>query len=545
MIFSGIFSLGKSKKIKKRLVINCEQLETRVALLNNSKIEEYQIERKDEENIAGSVFLGKIVNYQPALQAAFVDIGAEKHAFLHYWDMLPATFENAEKILADRAKNIKKAERRYSPSSEVQGLLKSINSKRQRIDLNQIPKIFPPGSEVIVQVSKGAIGAKGAKVTANVTIPGRYIVLMPFSDDIGISKKIEDKKERERIRKILLDLDLPEGMGCICRTFGEGRKEIYFKRDLDMLLELWNRGFEENKSIKAPCVIFKEPNLVERTIRDFLTEDIDEIVVDDKKCYEYIKEMLARLVSKSMANKVKFHASAKPIFEEYGVEDQIPAIYDRKIQLPGGGSICIDETEALVAIDVNSGTLRGKNQAETILKTNLEACDEIGRQLRLRNIGGIIVIDFIDMRSPSDREAVLKKMREIAKSDRARTKVFPIGPAGLMEMTRQRDNESLRETVFDPCPYCEGRGKVKSAVSMSVEIQRKLKQVTLKHKREKDFAVRVIMHPTVLARMKNSDSEFLAEIEKKYGAQISFRGDPSVHLEEFRLVDPVTGTEYL
>ncbi len=542
MIFSELFKFGK--EVKKRLVINCENLETRVVLLNDGKIEEYQIERKDDENIAGSVYLGKIVNYEQSLQAAFVDIGAEKHAFLHYWDMLPATYENSEKILADRAKEHRKTPKKSRGSADLDGLIKNINSKRKRIEAAQIPKIFPAGSEVIVQVSKGPIGTKGAKVTANVTIPGRYIVLLPFSDDIGISKKIEDRKERERLRSILLDLDFPEGMGCICRTFGEERKSAFFKRDLDMILELWNRGFEENRQIKAPCLIFKEPNLIERTIRDFLTEDIDEIVVDDKEAYGHITEMLEKVVSKVMAKRVRLHSKPKPIFEEYGIEKQLAVIYSRKIQLPGGGSICIDETEALVAIDVNSGTNRGKNQAETIAKTNLEACDEIGRQLRLRNIGGIIVIDFIDMRSHSDRDAVFKKMRAISKSDRARIKLYPISALGLMEMTRQRDNESLRETVLDPCPYCDGRGKLKSAVSMSVEIQRELNRIIRKYRKDKEFAVRVIMHPTVLARMKNSDSEFLSEMEKKYGAQISFRGDTSIHLEEFRLVDPITGAEY-
>ena len=540
-MFSDLFE----KKNKKQLLINCEKMEKRVALLNNSRLEEYQIERDEERNIAGSVYLGRIVNYESSLQAAFVDIGTEKNAFLHYWDMLPATYENSEKILFDRKEaHDKKRTRLNKESDDFNKYMTNLASKRKRININDLPRIFPVGSEIPVQVSKGPIGTKGPRVTANITLPGRYLVLLPFEEDFGISKKIEDRAERERLRKIMLELDIPEGMGCICRTFGEDRKSVFFKRDIDMLLELWNRGISENGRKKAPFVIFEEPSLIERTARDFLTEDIDEIIVDDENAYLHIKDILGGLVSPKMASKVHRYSKARPLFEEYGVEKHIAAIYERRIPLESGGFICIDETEALVAIDVNSGTNKGKNQADTIVKTNLEACDEIARQTRLRNIGGIIVIDFIDMRPAGDREAVFKKMKNIIKSDRARTKVYPISRLGLMEMTRQRDTESIREAMFDICPYCEGRGKVKSAVSMSVEIQRALNEIIRRYHKDKNFSVRVIMHPTVLARMKNSDSIFLTEMEKKYSTHISFRGDISVHLEEFKLIDPVTAEEY-
>lgn len=535
-----------TKKKNKQLIINCEKLETRVALMKNSSLEEYQIERTNDKNIVGSVYLGRILKLEPSLQAAFVDIGAEKNAFLHYWDMLPSSYEMFENIKNEQ--HLSGVKNRRSHHYELfSARLKELKKIQRggRIRLEDIPRLFPEKSEILVQVTKGPIGTKGPRVNTNISIPGRYIVLLPFSDHIGISKKIDEDKERRRLKEIILEFDIPDGMGCICRTFGEGRKAVFFKRDLDVLLELWERGIggTDNK-MKAPCIVYQEPNLVERTMRDFLTEDIDEIVVDDVNSYNYIRDFIGKIVSDKMAGKVSLYRGDAPLFEKYGVEKQISGIYEREIPLRSGGRICIDETEALIAIDVNSGSLKGKSQAETIFRTNTEACDEIARQLRLRNIGGLVVIDFIDMRSAADRDSILKKMRHLLMDDRAKSKIYQISQLGLMEMTRQRDNESLRETVFDSCPYCDGRGKVKSAISMSVEIQRRLQNILRKYKKDKELSIRVIMHPTVLARMKNEDERFLADLESKYGRELSFRGDPSLHLEEFKLIDPDTEVEY-
>ncbi len=533
------------RKKNKQIIINCEKLETRVAQLNQGKLQEYQLERKEDGPVVGSVYLAKIENLAPSLQAAFVDIGAEKNAFLHYWDMLEATYDSAETVVPDAPQGGQHRHRRHRRVERTDLLSKYLKTKNDaggKIRVEDIPRLFKPGTEIIVQVTKGPIGTKGPRVSTNISIPGRYLVLLPFSQHMGISKKIENPEERRRIRKILSELDIPPGMGCICRTFGEDRKEIFFKHDLDVLLELWDRAGKDK--LRAPCVIFQEPNLLERTMRDFLTEDIDEIVVDDPDAYGQIRSFITRIVSDKVAGRVRLYNRARPIFEEFGVESQISAIYERKIPLPSGGYICIDETEALVSIDVNSGSLKGTDQADTILRTNLEACDEIARQLRLRNIGGLLVIDFIDMRSPRSRDAVYKKMRMLAKEDRARSRIYPISQLGLMEMSRQRDYESLRETVFDACPHCGGRGKIKSAFTMSVEIQRDLNEILRKYHKEKDFAVRVIVHPAILARMKNEDAAFLDDMERKYGSQLTFRGDTSLHPEEYKLVDPATGVEY-
>ncbi len=539
-----LMKLFRPTKKAKILVINCEKLETRVALMNQGRLEEYQIERKEEKQLVNSVYLGKITHLQDSLQAAFVDIGTEKNAFLHYKDMLPATYDMIEKVKSDGHRR-QHQHGRKNPLGNFTKRFAEIERKRRssRIRVEDIPRLFNQGSEILVQVTKGPIGTKGPRVSTNISIPGRYLVLLPFSDHIGLSKKIEDQGERQRLRKIMNDLDIPEGMGCICRTVGEDRKDIFFKRDLDMLLELWQRVEHIQKNPKAPCIVYEEPSLILRTMRDFLTEEIDEIVVDDENEYNYIREFLAKIAN-DMVGKVSLYRKPTPVFEHYGIEKQISEVFNRRSDLPSGGYICIDETEALISIDVNSGSTKGKKQPEIILRTNLEAANEIARQLRLRNIGGLVVIDFIDMDHARDREAVYKQMKSLIREDSAKTSILPISKFGLMEMTRQREHESLSDAVYDACPYCQGRGKVKSALSMSVEIQRSLQEILKKNRGEKGLAIKVMMHPSILARLKNEDAAHLNEMESKYGKQLSFRADPGLHLEEFKLLDPVTGVEY-
>ncbi len=502
---------------KRIIVINSEKLETRVAILNDTRLEEYQVERKVSERIVGSVYVGKIVNIQTSLSAVFVDIGLEKNAFMHFSDMVPATYETD---------SIKKTK------------------KNNEINIKDIPKRFPVGSEILVQITKGPIGTKGPRCTANISLPGRYLVFLPYSDHVGISKKIEEVRERDRLRSIMSKLDLPSGTGCICRTVGAGRKSVFFKRDLNMMLEKWDQIEKTRKKGKVPCVAYREPTLLEKSMRDILTEDIDEVVIDEYKDFEYIKDFISRLLSKNKSKMVTLYQKAKPVFEFYHIKEQIDRIFEREVELPSGGYICIDETEALISIDVNTGQVRSDtDKAKTIFQTNIEAADEVARQLRLRNIGGLVVIDFIDMFSASDRETVLKRMRKQVKNDRSKTKILPISEFGLMQMTRQRDKESLRDTIYDPCPYCNGRGKVKSPLSISVEIQRALKKVLKRRHMVKDLTLRVIMHPSVLARLKNEDAHFLQELEDKYGKDLSFRADIDMHVDKFKFIDTETGDE--
>jgi ribonuclease G len=541
------------EKIKKQVVLNCEKMETRFALLNNGKLEEYQIERTNENLMVGSIYLGRIVNLEPALHAAFVDIGAGKNAFLHYWDMIPTSYELHDK-LTEHEKNKQNDKKATSISQKLKSLITEGNDskklrekekkrRRQKITPEDIPKLFPPGTELLVQVVKGPIGTKGARLTTNITIPGRYLVLLPYSDHIGLSSKIDSGQERTRLKKIMSGLDIPEGMGLICRTVGEGRKSVFFKRDLDMLLDYWHQVEIALERHKVPSAVYSEPSLLKRTARDFMTEDIEEIIVDNPDAFKLMYNTLVKFGGRRMASKVIRYNRATPIFEHFKVKEQLEAVFHREVALPNGGCICIDETEALIAIDVNTGKgKRSGDHPEVILETNLAAAEEVARQLRLRNIGGLVVIDFIDMRSARDRDTLYKHMRKLVKDDRAKTRLLPLSKLGLMEMTRQREHESLKDTVYDPCPYCRGSGRIKSPVTMSVEIQRKLNSV-LKSRASKKIAIRVFMHPEILARLKNEDAELFSELERRYGRDLSFRADGTLHHEEFRLVDPETGVE--
>jgi ribonuclease G len=514
-----LLGLG-SRKTGNKLILSVEKLESRVALLENGRLEEYSVERKSSRNIVGSIYKGKVKNIELGLKAMFVDIGFEKNAFLHFWDAIPAALDSGVEEI-DR------------PGKKRPG---------KRITVKDIPNIYPVGSEVIVQVTKGPIGTKGPRVTTNLTLAGRYLVLMPFSDRSGISRKIEDPKERERLRKILRQLDTPDGVGIIIRTVGEGQRARFFVRDLRVLLDQWAKVERLIREQPAPCRVWEEPDLVERTVRDFLTEEIDEIVCDDREATNRMMEMVGH-ISRRARNRVRFYDGATPIFEAYGVQKQIDDAFHRQVWLKCGGYIVIDETEALVAIDVNTGRNKGGRDVEkTILQTNLEAADEIARQLRLRNIGGLIVCDFIDMKSRKDQQMVYNLMKERLKRDKARTHVLPISPLGLMEMTRQRAQESLSETIYQNCPYCGGRGVVKTSMTTSVELHRTLNTVMRKYQDSvHDF--RVILNPDVLKRLKEEDEELLIDLERRYAGRLVFRGDPAFHQEKFVITDANTGAE--
>ncbi|MDQ6911644.1 MAG: Rne/Rng family ribonuclease [Verrucomicrobiota bacterium] len=509
-----------SRKTGNKLVISVEKLERRVALLENGRLEEYSVERNSSRNIVGSVYKGKVKNIEMGLKAMFVDIGFEKNAFLHFWDAIPAALDSG----------IEEIDR---PNKRGQ---------KKRITAKDIPNIYPVGSDVIVQVTKGPIGTKGPRVTTNLSFAGRYLVFMPYSDRSGISRKIEDPKERERLRKILRQLEIPEGIGVIIRTVGEGQRARYFVRDLAVLLEQWQRVEQAIQEQPSATRVFEEPDLVERTVRDFLTDEIDEVVCDDRPAIDRMNQMVGQ-ISRRARNRIQFYDSAAPIFETFGIQKQIDDAFHRQVWLKCGGYIVIDETEALVAIDVNTGRNKGGRDVEkTILQTNLEAADEIARQLRLRNIGGLIIGDFIDMKGRKDQQAVYNLMRERLKRDKAKTHVLPISALGLMEMTRQRAQESLSDSIYENCPYCQGRGVVKTSMTTSVELHRLLNHVMRKYQ-DSVHDIRVILNPDVLKRLKEEDEEILVELERRYAGRLMFRGDPTYHHEKFMVTDANSNAE--
>jgi ribonuclease G len=508
-----------SHKTGNKIILSVEKLERRVALLENGRLEEYSVERESSRNIVGSVYKGRVKNIEMGLKAMFVDIGFEKNAFLHFWDAIPAALD-----------------------SGIEEIDRPGRKQKKRLSAKDIPSIYPVGSDVIVQVTKGPIGTKGPRVTTNLSFAGRYLVLMPFSDRSGVSRKIEDPKERERLRKILRDLEIPDGIGVIIRTVGEGQRARYFVRDLRFLLDQWAKVEQGIRDNPAPARVFEEPDLVERTVRDFLTEEIEEVLCDDREATERMSDMVGQ-ISRRARNRIKFYDGTTPIFESQGVQKQIDDAFHRQVWLRCGGYIVIDETEALVAIDVNTGRNKGGRDVEkTILQTNLEAADEIARQLRLRNVGGLIIGDFIDMKSRKDQQLVYNLMRERLKRDKAKTHVLPISQLGLMEMTRQRAQESLSDTIYENCPYCVGRGVVKTSMTTSVELHRTLNTVMRKYQ-DSIHDIRVILNPDVLKRLKEEDEELLVELERRYAGRLMFRGDPAFHHEKFVVTDANTGAE--
>ncbi|MFI0347420.1 MAG: ribonuclease E/G [Chthoniobacterales bacterium] len=506
---------------KIQLIISSEKLEKRVALLEDGLLEEYSIERENERNIVGGIFKGKVRNIEHGLKAMFVDIGFEKNAFLHFWDAVPAALDNGiEAVQRPGGK---------SPS-------------KKKISAKDIPSIYPVGSEVIVQVTKGPIGTKGPRVTSNISMAGRYMVLMPFNDQCGISRKIEDPKERARLRKILTSLSLPDGMGIIIRTAGEGQRARFFIRDLSLLLDQWRKVEEGMNTKPAGSTLLLEPDLVARTVRDFLTDTIDGIYIDDLKEAERMQELVTP-ISKRARKSIHHYSGTKPIFDHFNVQPQIDKAFLRQVWLPCGGYLVIDETEAMITIDVNTGRNKGsKDMEKTLLQTNLEAADEISRQLRLRNIGGLIVGDFIDMKSRKDQQAVYQRMRDRLKRDKARTHVLPISALGLMEMTRQRAQESLSSSHYTYCTYCSGKGVVKSVMTMSVELQRTL-HTLLKRHQDEVHEFKVTIHPELLQRLRNEDDELLADIQRRYAACLTFRSDPALHVEKFVIQNAMTNEE--
>ncbi|GBL42866.1 ribonuclease G [Verrucomicrobiota bacterium] len=516
---------SKDRAVYRELVINAETLEKRVALLTNGVLDKFEIEHKGENRMVGAIFKGRVQNLEAGLKAAFVDIGQPKNAFLHYWDMLPAANDSQVEFIRDN-------------ESEEQ------KQKRARYQAKDIPQLFPAGSDIVIQVVKDQIGTKGPRSTTNIALPGRYLVLMPFSGACGVSRKIEDDKERDRLKDILRSLTIPEGMGIIIRTAGEGKQTKWFVRDLHVLLKSWQAIVEKiNAPDRKPVLLYQEPGLIERTVRDFLTEEIDRILVDNPEDFKLVQELVG-VVSPRSRSRVELYQDPIPVFERYNIERQIEQLFQRRVPLPSGGEIVIDETEALTAIDVNTGGHRGKDNAKDgnfITQANLEAVTEAARQIQLRNLGGLIMIDTIDMKNPKDRKKVYDTLREAMEGDRAKHQILPISQLGVLQMTRQRHTESNTTSMYTACPHCVGRGIVKNPRTVSVEIQRKLLSVIRRlreqHGPDKDLEINILLHPINLDRIVTEDREYFRDLMKSCKVRIGTKPDPTYSIEAFKLFD--------
>ena len=480
----------------KKIVINCDSKLTRVAVLENDKPVEIYLERPVHQRVVGNIYKGVVANVLPGMQAAFVDIGLERNAFLFVDD---------------------------AQLSEQEGTTRTKKN---------IEDILRPGEEIMVQVVKEPFGSKGARLTRQITIPGRHMVLMPAAEYTGVSRRIEDPAERERLRQIVAELR-PEHIGLIVRTVAEGQELEAFRQDLNFLQPLWEHIQSRYRQKPAASLIYQDLDLIYRIIRDLFTEQIDQLVVDTRYEYEKIQEALD-MVDSSLKQRVSLYAGTEPIFDVYGIESEIEKALSRTVWLDCGGYLVFDHTEALTVIDVNTGKYIGKtNLADTVLKTNLEAATEIVRQLRLRDIGGIIIIDFIDMDSEEHRRQVIEALTEKAKEDRTKSHILGLTGLGLVEMTRKKARQGLDAVLQQTCPYCSGRGKVLTADVVSARTERQLKSYLSGLAVD---AVLVEMHQSVAGLLIGPGGTYLRRLEEETQKVIFIRGCETMHVEKYRIV---------
>ncbi|MBI3839691.1 MAG: Rne/Rng family ribonuclease [Planctomycetia bacterium] len=475
--------------MKQEMLINVAQPEEcRIAIVEDGSLEELYIERTSQDNYVGNIYKGKVVNLEPSIQAAFVDFGVGRNGFLHISDIEPQYYRQGG---YDPGRPIDSGFRGAradvdlgddeDEGDEVGDEDRPARSRHRAPRPGARPRVKPPiqdilrrGDEVLVQVIKEGMGTKGPTLSTYISVPGRYLVLMPALGRVGVSRKIEDDEVRRKLRDVMLELNPPKGLGFIVRTAGIDRTKRELSRDLAYLLRLWKVIVRRIKKYPAPIDIYEESDMIIRTIRDIFTGDVDSIFIDEPSAYERAKEFL-QIVMPRYVNRLQLYEGKEPLFHKYNLDREISLIHQRKVPLRQGGSIVIDQTEALVAIDVNSGNFRADDSAEeTAYQMNLLAAREIARQLRLRDLGGVVVNDFIDMRKEKHRRNVERALRDAVKRDRARTKILRTSPFGLIEMTRQRIRPSLKRSVYKDCPGCSGSGVVKTAESMAIEVVRLL-----------------------------------------------------------------------
>ena len=529
--------------MKKEMLINVSQAEEcRIALLEDGILEELYTERTSQNNWVGNIYKGKIVNIEPSIQAAFVDFGVGRNGFLHISDIEPEYFRQAGYDPADilSGKNFGIDDEEGGGDQDPPQRSRGPNPRGGKLRSGRprfkppIQEIFKRGDEVVVQVIKEGIGTKGPTLSTYVSIPGRYLVLMPSLGRVGISRKIEDEVERKKLKSTMHEINIPKGVGFIVRTAAQerNRKELY--RDVAYLLRLWKVLAKRIKNQPGPCDVYEESDIMIRTIRDTFTEDIDSILIDSPDAFQRAKEFM-ELVMPKYADRIELYDSREPLFHRFKLEQEIARIHQRVVPLKGGGSIVIDPTEALVAIDVNSGNFRGgdENAEENAFHLNLAASKEIARQLRLRDLGGVIVNDFIDMRKESHRRKVEKSLSDAMKRDRARTIILRTSPFGLIEMTRQRIRPSFKRSVYEDCPCCRGRALVKTAESMAIEVTRIL-MLASQHQGVARINVRV--NENVAAYLNNRKRRELIQLEESSGVAILILGSDS-QFPEFLEID--------
>ncbi len=482
--------------MEKQILVNVDDDETRAAILEEGRLVEVFVDRPLNESVVGNIYLGEVENVLPGMQAAFVDIGMEKNAFLYVDDAYPGV------------KTKKSWSKHDSPA---------INDLLRR------------GQSIVVQVTKEATGTKGPRVTRNLTIPGRYLVLMPTESHVGVSRRIEDEDERSRLKGLAYDVK-PDKLGVIVRTVAEGKRKTELKRDVNFLLKVWSDINSKMNQKRAPAVLHEDLDLAYRILRDYFTEEVDNFYVNSRREHGKIMDFLDAYAP-DLKNRVHLYQNHRlSLFEKYGVNEQIEQALKRKVWLDCGGHLIIDQTEALTSIDVNTGKFVGSKELEdTVFKTNLEAAEEIGRQLRLRDIGGIIIIDFIDMEVRRHRRRVVRALEKSLAKDRTKATVLGITQLGLVEMTRKKGRKNLQNLMTQECPYCDGQGRVMSVEAMSRRARREIKRI-LRH--SDGNAILVEVHPSVASLLIGAGGQNLEKLEKETGKSIYVKGSEDCHLED-------------
>src|SRR5882724_852682 len=502
------------------LVINADGPETRVALVEDGFLGELYIERKRERGIAGNIYKGRVERVLPGMQAAFVNIGLEKSAYLHVSDVR-GTPDDLTRLFSSESSRSEDEDDDAADAARAHGGAR-------------IEDLLKEGQEIVVQVTKEPISTKGARTTRYISLPGRHLVFMPTVDHVGISRRIGSDRERKRLREIV-DSMRPPGSGFIVRTVADGVSERELRADMEFLIKLWNEVVRRAEGSRCPALIYNDLDLLLRTVRDLFTADVEKLIIDSRPEYDRVKKFIAAFMPDFTGN-IELYDGTDPIFDGFGIEIEIDRALERKVWLKSGGYLIVDEMEALTAIDVNTGRFVGKSSLEdTITKTNLEACREVAEQLRIRSIGGMIVVDFIDMDRPHNRDKVTRAFNDYLRKDRAKAAVTRISELGLIEMTRKRTRESLLHNLTEPCTACEGKGYTKSRRTISYELFRELR-------RQGDMVegdtVLIEVHPDVAQVLASTDRPFLEDIEKRLQKRIVVKARGSFHVEDFEIRSP-------
>jgi ribonuclease G len=513
--------------MKREILINANPRETRVAILEDDQLVELLVDRPEARRMVGDIYLGRVEAVLPGIQAAFVDIGTEKSAFLHASDLV---------FPDDESEDDEDDDEEESDDAEAE----SPRGRRRRAKVPPIQDVLKRGQNLIVQVSKEPISTKGPRVTAQVSLAGRFLVFMPSADRVGVSRKIGDRETRKRLRAQVEEVLPKNAGGVIVRTVGEDVTKETLELELNTLIGNWKKIKRKTTFVRAPALVHRETSLTRGLIRDVFSTKVEQVTVDSKQVHNEILEYL-KGIAPELVDRIKLYEDQTPLFDKANIEQELRDLFKRRCDLPSGGYLIIEPTEALVSIDVNSGRYTGKKDPEkTILRTNTEAAREVARQARLRDLGGIIVCDFIDMETKANRDKVLQELRNHLGRDRARTKAFAVSDLGLIEMTRQRVRQSHLQNMTDPCPTCHGTGRVFTAETIARRVERSVRRVGLEGRKD-PLVVR--LHPDVAMYVLENEKDLLKRLEKAVGFGLEFRDDPLLRPDEFKLVVKSAGRD--